>query len=290
MLGEGAHGNEQGHSFRLSLIRDSRFAGIVDDIVVECGNARYQDLMDRFVRGEDVPGASLRAVWQNTTIEGSTWDRPIYEEFFRAVRSVNASVPQQRQIRVLLGDPPIDWDAVHTAEDVLKWQKSRDIYPAELIRREVLAKQRRALVIYGDGHLWRIMDDSLAGLLQRTAATEVFTISTNTSADLATLQADVATWRAPSLTILRGTVLGVKPLEFYFGPSPFDGQMEYHFDALLYIGAPSTIRMAPLVSPVLCADSAYMEMRARRMALMPDRIGAPAVDRLKRYCATQTQK
>jgi hypothetical protein len=41
------HGNEQGHKFRLSLIRDPRFAAAVDDIVVEFGSARYQDLMDR---------------------------------------------------------------------------------------------------------------------------------------------------------------------------------------------------------------------------------------------------
>jgi hypothetical protein len=289
MLGEGAHGNEQGHTFRLSLIRDPRFMLTVNDIVVECGNARYQDLMDRFVRGEDVPNASLRAVWQNTTVEGPAWDKSIYEEFFRAVRALNASLPRQRQLRVLLGDPPIDWDAVHGPEDVLKWQKNRDTYPADLIRREVLEKQRRALVIYGDGHLLRVIPDSLAGSLASTAPTEVFTISTNTDADLTTLQADVATWRVPSLAILRGTVFGVKPLAFYFGPAPFDGPMEDRFDAILYIGPPSTIRMTPLVSPALCADSAYMEMRMRRMALMPGAIGRSGIDRLKQYCATQTQ-
>jgi hypothetical protein len=54
-LVEGAHANEQGHAFRLSLIRDPRFRETVDDIVVEFGNARYQNLMDRFIRGEDVP-------------------------------------------------------------------------------------------------------------------------------------------------------------------------------------------------------------------------------------------
>ena len=37
--------------------------------------------------------------------------RPIYEDFVRAVRAVNASVPRERQLRVLLGDLPVDWDA-----------------------------------------------------------------------------------------------------------------------------------------------------------------------------------
>src|SRR5437773_57625 len=53
-LGEGSHGNEQAHRFRLSLIRDPRFAAVVNDLVVESGSARYQDVMDRFVRGDNV--------------------------------------------------------------------------------------------------------------------------------------------------------------------------------------------------------------------------------------------
>ena len=91
------HGNEQGHAFRVALIRDPRFAAIVNDIVVECGNAKYQDVMDRFVRGDEVPYETLRQVWQNTTQTSGVWDRPIYEEFFRAVRAVNATLPRRRQ-------------------------------------------------------------------------------------------------------------------------------------------------------------------------------------------------
>src|SRR3954462_15508659 len=44
-------GNEQSHAFQLSLISHPRFAGPVNDIVVEFGNAQYQGLMDRFVGG-----------------------------------------------------------------------------------------------------------------------------------------------------------------------------------------------------------------------------------------------
>src|SRR5260370_21575986 len=122
------HGNEQGHKFRLSLIRDPRFAAAVDDIVVEFGSARYQDLMDRFVHGGDVPYESLRQVWQNTTQPEYEWDLPIYEEFFRAVRTVNSSLPRERQVRVLLGDPPMDWDSVHTIEDLRKQMRCRDAH------------------------------------------------------------------------------------------------------------------------------------------------------------------
>lgn len=52
-LGDGEHANEQAHAFRLSLIRDPKFAATVNDIVVESGSALYQDVMDRFVRGDN---------------------------------------------------------------------------------------------------------------------------------------------------------------------------------------------------------------------------------------------
>jgi hypothetical protein len=41
-LAEGGHGNEQAHAFRLALIRDPRFPSVVNDLVGECGKARYQ--------------------------------------------------------------------------------------------------------------------------------------------------------------------------------------------------------------------------------------------------------
>ena len=49
------------------MVRDPRITTVVNDIVVEFGNARYQDVMDRFVRGEEVPPEALRRVWEDTT-------------------------------------------------------------------------------------------------------------------------------------------------------------------------------------------------------------------------------
>lgn len=59
-LDEGRHGNEPGHNLRLKLIRHPSFPLNVNDIVVEFGSARYQEVMDRYVRGEDVPAGELR--------------------------------------------------------------------------------------------------------------------------------------------------------------------------------------------------------------------------------------
>jgi len=292
------HGNEQVHAFRLSLIRDPTFAAVVNDIVVEFGSARYQDRMDRFVRGEAVSDELLREIWQNTTVPNFGWDRPIYEEFFRAVRAVNASRPRSQQLRVLLGDPPIDWDTVHSADALMKWNSERDTNPARLVEREVLGKGRRALVIYGGGHFFRFNAETLVSLIEKANSTKILTIWADTDTDLAALDAGVAAWPVPSLSILRGTVLGAAPFTSYLGgginpkaAAQLRGRrMEDEFDALLYLGPRSAMTTSPL-SRVRCADAAYIEMRIARMSLMPAPPGAPDPgDQLKKYCAAQASK
>ena len=80
-LGEGAHGNEEGHAFRLALLRDRRFTSTVNDILVEFGSGRYQQLMDRFVRGEEVSRDELRHVWH------TIWSQWLPESGYEAVES-----------------------------------------------------------------------------------------------------------------------------------------------------------------------------------------------------------
>src|SRR5215468_4774103 len=156
-LSEGTHGNEQGEAFRLSLIRDPRFAVRVNDIVLEGPNARYQEVMDRYVRGEDVPVASLRRVWDETTQQqagGPMWTGEV-PEFYRAVRQLNATLAPEHRLRLLLGDPPIDWEQIRTKGDPAQWVALRDTFPANLIEREVLAKHHRALLVFGNMHFQR---------------------------------------------------------------------------------------------------------------------------------------
>jgi hypothetical protein len=42
----------------------------------------------------------LRAARENTVTPTPAWDRPIYDELFRAVRDVNRSQPPDRQLRI----------------------------------------------------------------------------------------------------------------------------------------------------------------------------------------------
>src|SRR5438045_639172 len=58
-----AHGDERGWAFVISLIRDPRFANTTIDVVTENASGRYQDVMDSYVHGDDVPYSALRRVW-----------------------------------------------------------------------------------------------------------------------------------------------------------------------------------------------------------------------------------
>lgn len=287
-LGEGPHGNEQGHAFRLALLRDPRFADTVNDIVVESGSANYQGIADRFVQGEDVPPNALRDLLEQSAGGPPAWERPIYVEFFQAVRDLNRSRPAGRRLRILLGDPPIDWTTVKTPADYRPWGLQRDSHPAALIQREVLARSRKALVIYGDGHFQARSERpgrSLVGILE-TAGIRVFTI-TSTFVDLSRFDPAVASWRAPALAMLQGTTIGAAPYEAFFGPAPptdffrANPRIEDHYDAVIWLGPPSSRTMSPILYP-RCADPDYVAMRIGRMVAtgMPPTVG----ERLAQEC------
>lgn len=56
-------------------------------------------------------------------------------------------------IRVVLGDLPIDWASIRGADQINAYYPQRDSHAAMVIRREVVNKNRHALVVYGEGHL-----------------------------------------------------------------------------------------------------------------------------------------
>lgn len=145
-LGE-AHILQEHHDVLQTLISDPRLPAVVDDIVVEFGNALYQDMIDRFILDvRPVNDADLRPVWRNTTQSpAGTWDNPVYEQFFRRVRAVNLTLPPGQRIRVLLGDLPIDWPKITTPQQLASLQPKRDPYAASVVEQQVLAKGRRAL-------------------------------------------------------------------------------------------------------------------------------------------------
>jgi hypothetical protein len=281
-----AHGNQQGEAFQLALIRDPGFRAVVDDVLVESGNSRYQDVVDRFVNGENLAPEALQRIWLDTTQQQvASLEIP---ELFTTVRALNASARPDERLRILLGEPPIEWERLKTADEYKAWEaqptSSRDRFAVELLQREVLSKNRRAVAFYGAGHFFRkVVSQSIVTILEGSG-TKVFTIWTNAAMELASVQRDVQSWPVPSLAVIRGTTLGRTGLAAYLGPNAggvppqWLAPMEDQFDAVLYLGPLSTMTLAR-PQPWRCAEPALPE-RVRRANLLRPGLG----DRIKAQC------
>lgn len=163
-----AHGNKDLDDFVLHVVRSPAFATRVNDIVVECGNSLYQQTLDRYIAGDDVPLNEVRQVWRDTT-QPMCGISAFYEELFPLVRRINQSLPPGKKLRMLAGDPPIDWSKVKTGSDFGHGQflMVRDANIASVMEKEVLAKHRKALMLFGTAHLFHA-ESTAVGIYKRT--------------------------------------------------------------------------------------------------------------------------
>jgi hypothetical protein len=176
LVGLGVADNLQEHYDAVGgLLSDPRLPEAVDDIVVEFGNPLYRPVMDRFISGQPVADADLRPLWRNTTQSPvETWDQPVYEQFYQTVRAANWALPPGNQVRVLLGDSPIDWAKVTAASD-FRTVPSRNAVVTALLRKQVLAKGHRALLCYGATGL--LHGGGMAGVSERGTGERMYLIS-----------------------------------------------------------------------------------------------------------------
>ena len=147
------HGLTQEIAFYEQLIRDSRFARDVGNVIVEFGDAAHQDVIDRYVNGETVPYIELRKVWINTVGWIPTVSSSYYAHFFFQVRQTNLNLPPEKRIRVWLGEPPINWSEIKTKDEFMEFLGKRDKHAASIISKNILSLNKKALVIYGSQHL-----------------------------------------------------------------------------------------------------------------------------------------
>lgn len=150
----GGHFNAQADRFYADIIRDPRFAREVGNVVVEFGAAGRQDVIDRYVAGEEVPYQELRTVGTDTVGWGQTAAGLGYAQFFAQVRETNKTLPPDERIRIWLGEPPLDWSNVESGWNLKlrRTEGQRDSYPASVIVKNILEKNKKALVIYGLFH------------------------------------------------------------------------------------------------------------------------------------------
>jgi hypothetical protein len=142
-----AHGNKDLDDLILHLIRNPAFPDKVNDVVVECGNSLFQPILDRYIAGDNVSLSEARQVWRDTTASMCSVSG-FYEMLFPLVRRINQRLPPKKRLRVLAGDPPLDWSKVREHSEVML---DRDATTAAVMEKEVLAKHRKALMLFGTG-------------------------------------------------------------------------------------------------------------------------------------------
>ena len=134
------HGEARGYAFAQLLIHDPRLIAAINDIVIEEGSARYQDVVDRFrarrqradrvapprVARHDAAGPRLRSR------SGRSSSRPCAASTRPCRRRTRfGSCSAIRRSSGRTSRPP---------EEHRRWIEMRDTFPADLIQREVIAE------------------------------------------------------------------------------------------------------------------------------------------------------
>jgi hypothetical protein len=292
-----AHGFKDADDFILTLIRNPAFSEKVNDIAVECGNSLYQPVLDRYIAGEDVPFAEARKAWRNTS-QFMCSTSPFFEQLFPLVRAINQKVPMGKRLRVLACDPALDWEQVKTRADFPK-DYDRDATAATVMEKEVFAKHRKALMLFGIYHLTHAADPkdpSAVSIYEKEHPNLTFVVS-----DLGTYDTDspalasspFVSWPIPSFARAKGTWLGALDLSAFLpagiaidkdcnvhmnNPKSLQRPMEDFVDAFLYFG-PQDLRLKEQIPADVTSDSDYMTELQRREAMS----GFPRIVTLKEF-------
>ena len=161
-LGEGGHNLINAHQCIAKILMNEKIIDILDVIILEFLNAKYQNILDKFMLGENVSVSELQKLWRDSSQSpGLFGEASIYLELLKTLRQINIRLPQAKKIRVLAGDPPIDWDKIHTINDYnqqLSYGELRHSFPVELIKEFAINQKKRILVIYSEFHITKIAD------------------------------------------------------------------------------------------------------------------------------------
>ena len=277
------HGMQDLDDLIFSLIRNPAFSQKVSDIVFESGNSLYQPILDRYIAGEDVPFTDVQKVWRKMG-QPAAGASAFVEQFYPLVRALNQKLPPERRIRVLAGDPPIDWDQIKSLDDVMRLVH-RDQGIASVMQREVLSKHRKALMLFGTMHLMHGVGGSAVSIYEKDYPNVTFVISELGAfdTDLPSLfDSKFVNWPIPALARAKGTRLGALDLGHFLPPPTridedcnvhhgfpkvLQKPMEELVDAFLYLG-PQDLRLREKIPADIALDSNYRAELQRGGAML----------------------
>ncbi len=218
---------------------------------MEFANADQQNTLDKYISGEKVALDELRKVWRESTqCINKFGESTIYFDLLKKIRNINLNLPIDKKIRVLGGDPPINWKSICSLEEYHKIISNRDKFAAELAIEYGIARSMKVLMIYSEYHFTKINDKSR--IENPTITNYINEKYPNTMKVIAVLDPErfqlsekTTNWPLYSALDLNTNEIGNLPAENYFTKIfNKDGRMilfagnkiKELFDAFLYIG------------------------------------------------------
>lgn len=275
-----SHGNKDVDDFLLDLVRDPELPSRVDDIVIECGNALHQDVLDSYTAGTNVPVSQVRQVWR-TTSQPECGFSTFIEKLVPLVRRVNENLPDDEKLRVLAADPPLDWSRIDSVEEFERLT-DRDGFAASLMETEVLSRDRSALMLFGINHL-RHRPGTLVGQYEAKGYDGVTYVIDDHQGFAnqdptrrrrnAELEARMADWPVPSIIEIEGTWLADLDAPDFNDPLPGDDQDKGNpgVDAYLFVGPRDG-----LLREARSAQAMTDEVYHAELTEIADRMGEPS--------------
>ena len=257
---------------------------------MEFGNSLYQKSVDEYVSGKDVPLEKVEKAWLNT-VGALGPPSPVTASLYKAVRDANMKRRGKHQMRILCGDPYIDWDKVKDMRDVGPYLSHRDDWYAQVVKDEVLARHHRALLIMGSMHFLRnyqvgpMKATIEPELRQAGAKTWLILAGTNTPTDYDHPDHRFDGWKPPVIIPATGWVgeLAAQPLmeggqddmvinmkdesgKQIQKPSFLEPKLKDGADALLYLGPRETLTVVNMTRAQL-EGTAYGKEIERRLKI-----------------------
>ena len=284
------HGHSQLYDFLNDLMLSPAFHSIVNDIVIEGGNALYQPLLDDYISGKNVTKAELQKLWLNTTQSPvDPWRHHNYWKLLQTIRALNQGLSENQRLRVIAADPKIDWPEISSLEEYEAARGNRNEFYSQTVIEEVLKKGRKALLIAGGAHFGN-HESSNRFINQRIDqaypnSVVVIQAPAGLGPSNSKLEEKLANWPLGTITAVKDTWIGSLPgfsrMPIQASPDPgstpssppnvirrtstSSPTKEMMYDYLLYFGPFSSVAYTEIDSQPLNSDELWKELNRRSM-------------------------
>jgi len=236
----------------------------------------------------------VQKAWRNMVADTEPVS-PVYGWLYKAVREANLQRPGKPGIRLLMGSPPGDWTKITHSTDLAPYEGKREPWYAQVVKTEVLAKHRRALLIMGAGHFLRGHDQEIQlalaaqqhrdaqfdkahlgpGYIERElraagANPYLVVFGTNVIDNRGDVDKRFDTWPVPVITSVSGNWVGTLPAQPVIsgGHSPaMPLTLADQADALLFV-APCSVLQTVYPSHAELDGTAYEQEMIRRDTIL----------------------